>query len=79
MELLQRGGNNTFTDFSNLRTQLAPQDFFRTGDVFDAARYSAFLTDGLMDDGSEFGYTIEIVGIEEDGAESTATIRITRN
>lgn len=79
IELLQRGGDNTFTDLSNLRTQLMPQDFFRAGDVFEAARYSEFLTNGRMDDGSEFGYTIEIVSIEENGADSTATIRITRN
>lgn len=79
IELLQRGGDNTFTDLSNLRTQLMPQDFFRAGDVFDAAKYREFLTDGKMDDGSTFGYTIEIVSIEKNGADSTATIRITRN
>lgn len=79
IELLQRGGDNTFTDLLNLRNHLAPQDFFRAGDVFTAERYSEFLTDGRMDNGSEFGYTIEIVSIEENGADSTATVRITRN
>lgn len=79
IELLQRGGDNTFTDLLNTRAQFAPQDLFRTSDVFTAERYSEFLTDGRMDNGSEFGYTIEIVSIEENGADSTATIRITRN
>jgi hypothetical protein len=79
IELLQRGGDNTFTDLLNTRAQFAPQDLFRTGDVFTAERYSEFLTDGRMDNGSEFGYTIEIVSIEENGADSTATIRITRS
>ena len=80
IELLQRGGNNTFTNKASeyIRTQLERADLFRAGDVFDAAQYTAFLTDGRMDDGSEFGYTIQILSIEENGADSTATIRITR-
>lgn len=78
IELLQHGGDNTFTDLSNLRTQLAPQDLFHAGDDFDAEQYSEFLTDGQMDDGSEFGYIIQILSIEENGADSTATIRITK-
>ena len=78
IELLQRGGDNSFTDLSNLRTQLEPRDFFRAGDVFDAAQYGEFLVDGRMDDGSEFGYTIQILDMDENGAESTATIRITK-
>ena len=78
IELLQRGGENTFTRGSNSRTHLAPSDFFRTGDTFDAEQYSQFLTEGRMDDGSEFGYTIQILRVEKNGADSTATIRITR-
>ena len=78
VELLQRGGNNTFTDKSDLRTDLNPQDLFRAGDRFDAAAFGEFLKDGRMDDGSEFGYIIEILRIDGTGAEATATIRITR-
>ena len=77
VELLQRGGNNTFTDLKDLRTDLKPQDLFRAGDRFDAAGYGEFLQDGRMDDGSEFGYIIEILRIDGTGADATATVRIT--
>ena len=78
IELLQAGGNNTLTDTDDLRLTLRPEDFFGQGDVFDAADYSEFLVDGLMDDRSEFGYTIEIVSIDENDGSPTATVRITR-
>lgn len=74
IELLQRGGNNTFTDLKELRTQLWPEDLFVAGDVFDAADYGQFLVDGRMDDGSEFGYTIEVVAADKE----SATVCITR-
>lgn len=79
IELLQAGGENTFTDIGNLRSNVIPEDFFQAGDVFDAADYSQFLVDGRMDDGSEFGYTIEVVSVDDTEGSETATIRITRN
>ena len=78
IELLQAGGQNTFTNFDNLRTQLSKKDFFKAGDVFTAEKYSEFLTNGKMDDGSEFGYSVEVVSIDRDAAgEYNAVIRIT--
>lgn len=79
LELIQAGGKNTFTDLRQLRTTLNRSDLFQAGDVFTQEKYAAFFDGGVMDDGSDFGYTIEIVSIAEIGAgEMTATIRITR-
>lgn len=66
LEVIQAGGKNTFTNRENLRTNLCPEDLFVAGDVFNAEDYSEFLTDGCMDDGSAFGYTVEILRIERD-------------
>lgn len=80
LEVIQAGGVNTFTDLDNLRTYLSEDDLFAAGDVFCAEDYSAFLTDGLMDSGSEFGYSIEIVSIDQDASgDYSAHLRITRN
>ena len=47
--------------------------------VFTVEKYSEFFYQGLMDDGSEFGYEIKVVSIDEDAnGESKAVIRITR-
>ncbi len=79
VELIQAGGDNTFTDVNNLRTELRPRDLFKAGDVFTVERYGEFFVDGRMDDGRQFGYTIEIVSIEADAnGQYTARIRITR-
>lgn len=77
LELLQRGGRNTFTALNGGDTFLKPADLFRAGDVFEAARYAQFLTNGRMDSGADFGYTIQVISIEQNGADSTAVIRIT--
>ena len=54
-------------------------DSTAAGDVFTAEKYSEFLTNGKMDDGSEFGYSVEVVSIDRDAAgEYNAVIRITR-
>ena len=78
IELLQKGGDNTFTDPDNLRTQLGPQDLFYAGDSFDAANYGEFLTDGRMDSGDEFGYIIKVTDITETDGKPVATVRVTR-
>lgn len=77
IELIQAGGDNTFTDLENLRTVLQKEDLFAEGDSFDAAEYTEFFHNGLLDDRKDFGYIIEIVSITE-GDTPTATIRITR-
>ena len=77
LELIQAGGENTFTNLNNLRTALSGEDLFGAGDVFDAAEYTEFFTDGQMDDGTDFGYTVEILSVTK-GDAPTATLRITR-
>ena len=77
LELIQAGGVNTFTDMSNLRTELCEDDLFVAGDSFTVEDYSSFFGDGLLDDGTAFGYKIEIVSLTE-GENPAATIRITR-
>jgi len=79
VELIQAGGVNTFTNLTNLRTELSPEDFFYAGDSFSLETHGEFFCQGLMDDGSDFGYTIEIVSIEKDAnGAPIATIRVTR-
>ena len=77
IELIQSGGENTFTNIASLRTNLTADDLFSKGDVFDVSSYKQFFHNGLMADGTEFGYTVEIVDITE-GENPVATIRITR-
>ena len=80
VELIQSGGNNTFTDFNDLRSKIQASDLFKAGNVFTASKYREFLYDGRMDDGSEFGYSIEVVSIYKDAVgDYKAKIRITRN
>ena len=80
IEVIQAGGDNTFTDISNLDTTLRSDDLFYAGDKFDVANYQEFFYEGLMDDGSVFGYTVEIVSIGKDAdGNPAATIRVTAN
>lgn len=78
IEVIQSGKVNTFTDLSNAITRLSAEDLFYAGDEFSVEAYSAFFYQGLMDDGSEFGYVISVVDIGEnaDGTPN-ATVRIT--
>ena len=82
IELIQRGGDNTFTDGKNLkklRTNLQQKDLFTAGDVFTAEKYDEFLYEGKMDDGMAFGYTVKVVSIDTNEAgETTAVISVTR-
>ena len=78
VELIQAGGDNSFTDLSNLRTMVQTGDFFRAGDVFTADKYSEFLYQGEMDNGSKFGYSIEVVSIGKNASgEYKAKIKVT--
>lgn len=79
IEVMQSGGDNTFTDVDNLDIQFSEDDLFKAGDVFTAESYDEFLYEGRMDDGSEFGYEIKVVSIEQDeNGDYKAVIRITR-
>ena len=81
IEVIQAGGKNTLTVKSETNNHrfLTKQDLFYAGDRFTMAGYNAFFADGRMDDGSEFGYEIEIVSIEKNAdGEDQATVRITR-
>jgi len=86
LEVIQSGGVNTFTKLDpndpssaeSLRTKLCAEDLFYAGDTFSTEDYSEFFYSGLMDDGSKFGYTVEIVSVSTDeNGEPTATIRVT--
>lgn len=78
IEVIQAGGDNTFTDFDNLDPILDKNDLFYAGDTFSAKDYDEFFYNGLMDDGSEFGYEVEVVSIGKDAqGEPSATIRVT--
>lgn len=74
LEVIQSGKTNTFTDLTQLRTQLSREDLFYAGDVFRVEDYTQFFQNGRMDDGSEFGYTVTIVSTSS----QSATLRITR-
>lgn len=79
LEVIQAGGKNTFTTPDDSRKTLTKDDLFDAGDVFSVETYGEFFADGLMDDGSEFGYTVEVVSIDRDSDGAyTATIRIAR-
>ena len=69
---------NTFTDPEGEGKVLTLNDLFYAGDSFSMESHGAFFADGRMDDGSEFGYIIEIVDIYEAEGETFATVRITR-
>ena len=80
MELIQQGGENTFTDlddFEKLYPLVSAQDFFYAGDSFRMEDYEAFFLDGKMDEGIPFGYTIEVLSITNGAKGPEATIRIT--
>lgn len=78
VEVIQAGGDNTFTDVANLRVNLSESDLFYAGDTFRASDYGEFFVDGRMDDGSDFGYTVEIVSIGTDASGMPqATVRVT--
>lgn len=58
---------------------LSKEDLFQAGDVFTAEAYSEFSPNGLMDDGSTFGYQVDIVRIAQDETDAyNAVIRVTR-
>ena len=78
IELIQRGAVNTFTTLGSGRTYVTDDDFFKAGDVFTTDKYKAFFFEGMFDDGSDFGYSIEVVSITGSGEDAKAVIRVTR-
>lgn len=74
LEVIQRGGVNTFTEFDMLYPYLENSDLFGTGDSFSMNSHGAFFYQGLLDDGSEFPYTIKIKAVTD----SEATIEISK-
>jgi hypothetical protein len=60
-----------------INPNVSAEDFFYAGDTFTVKDYDNFFMDGLMDDGSEFGYKVEVVSIDEGNDGPTASIRIT--
>ena len=78
IELLQRGAKNTFTNLDNQCRYVNDSDFFQAGDVFTVDKYKEFFFEGKFDDGSDFGYSVEVVSISGSGEDAKAVIRITR-
>ncbi len=80
IELIQAGKVNTLTnlDSPEFRPWIEPQDLFKAGDVFDLKVYSDFFNNGTLDDGTDFGYEIEVLNITGSGSDATAEIKITR-
>ncbi len=74
LELVQAGGDNTFTDLTNLRHDITKADLFRTGDRFTTETYPEFFYQGKLDSGESLGYEITVLAISEDAAR----IQITR-
>lgn len=77
LELLQAGGVNTFTGQEGENSILSAEDLFKAGDSFTAESFDGNFTHGRMDNGSEFGYTVQVVRIDKNAAgEYTAVIRV---
>ena len=78
IEVVQAGKTNTFTEGDGTDVSLSKEDLFYEGDTFTVEDYSEFFYQGLMDDGAEFGYSIQIVDIGTDAeGNPVATVRIT--
>lgn len=78
VEVIQASGINTFTDLEQDYTDFSADDLFQAGDTFSLSQHGEFFVNGLMDDGSKFGYTITIVSVGTDAeGNPSATIRIT--
>lgn len=74
VEVIQKGGVNTFTSLNRATTALSNNDLFYAGESFSMAKHKGFFLNGLMDDKTEFPYTITVVSIDGD----EATIRISK-
>lgn len=67
LQVIQKGGRNTLTAPSraNGNTWITANDFFYTGDTFQIKNYTEFFGSGVMNDGSEFPYTITVESIND--------------
>lgn len=74
IELVQNGNVNTLQ--TKKRASISSEDLFYENDVFTVDSYDNFFYNGLMDDGSKFGYKITIEKIVNNGENSLATIKI---
>lgn len=79
IELIQKSKVNEFQDDDYSNNRLSSEDFFYVGDSFDVSEYDEFFYKGLMDDGNEFGYVINIKSIYLDETSNSykADIEIT--
>lgn len=85
VEMIQKGNVNTFMKYVEnpdyeIRQgyRVDADDLFYAGDTFSVDGYDQFFHNGKMDNGMDFGYTIKIEEIVENGADSTATIVISK-
>lgn len=78
IELIQSGGENTYTNKKRDVKHFDVSDLFFENDVFTAEEYSEFMLDGKMDSRDTFGYAVEVVSIDKVNDEYKAIIRVTR-
>ncbi len=66
IQVIQKGGHNTFTlaEYYDYRL-LTPEDLFYKGDTFQIENYTEFFNGGVMNDRSEFPYTITVKSISD--------------
>lgn len=78
IEMIQKGKINTFMGETYADNFVDADDLFYEGDSFSAEEYDQFFYNGKMDNGMDFGYTITVKSIVENGKDSTATIVISK-
>lgn len=78
LELVQKGNVSTFMNKDGVKTTVDADDYFYEGETFSVDGYDGFFYNGKMDNGMDFGYTVTVKKIVENGADSTATIVITK-
>jgi len=64
VEVIQKGGTNLFGNPKKYRS-ITASDFFYAGDSFSMKKHADFFLNGLMDDRSEFPYTISVKSIRD--------------
>ncbi len=77
IEMIQPGNVNTFTGHGENRA-ISTEDFFTQGETFSVADYTEFFYDGVMNDGTEWGYTITVKELNTSAETPYAVITVTR-
>ncbi len=66
VQVIQKSGHNTLTTNEYRESRwITANDFFYKGDTFQIKKYKEFFGNGVMNDGSEFPYTITVKSIND--------------